>query len=71
MDYISHCSLLLCDMYLFNDFKIFCQMQPLVVCSADEKGENWYKLQGPSSPEGDPGSNCVAYAFFIGSIIIC
>jgi hypothetical protein len=57
MDFISHCNLLLCDVYLFNDFSIFYQMQPSVVCSADRKGGSWYKLQGLSSLEGAQGPN--------------
>jgi hypothetical protein len=39
-------------MYLLNDFNIFYQMQPSVMCSADGKGRSWYKLRGPSTPEG-------------------
>jgi len=46
-------------------------MQPSIVCSPDVKVGSWYKLQVPSSPEGGPGTNCVAYVIFIGSSIIC
>jgi hypothetical protein len=57
-------------MCIFFDFKIFCQMQASIVCSPDDKGGNWYKLQVPSTPERGPGSECVAYVVFISSTII-
>jgi hypothetical protein len=47
-------------------------VQVLRIGSAEETGENRYKLPGPGAPEGGPGPDYVAYVFlFLCSIIIC